>query len=341
MLYFDSDYMEGAHPAILERLSALNLEKQPGYGSDAYCRQAKEKILAACACPQGEVFFLTGGTQTNAAVIKALLRPIQGVFSADTGHINVHEAGAIEGTGHKVLTLKNRQGKIAAQQVAAYMEGFFADESHPHMVQPGMVYISHPTEMGTLYTKGELQALREVCDKYDLPLFLDGARLGYGLAAEGTDVDLATIARYCDVFYIGGTKVGALFGEAVVFSRPRLAKGFFTLMKQQGALLAKGWLLGLQFDTLFTQNRYITIAQNALAMAQQLKEGLKTKGYEFAFDSPTNQQFVILENTHMEELAKKVSFSFWEKRDETHTVVRFATSWATSEEQVEELLRLL
>ena len=341
MQYFDSDYMEGTHPAILQRLADTNMEKTPGYGRDHYCDSAKDKIRAACQCPDAAVHFLVGGTQTNAMVIKALLRTYEGVLAAETGHIYVHEAGAIEAGGHKILTLPHSWGKISAEAVAAYMDAFFKDETYAHMVQPGMVYISHPTEYGALYSKEELEKLHAVCKKYSLPLYLDGARLGYGLAAKNTDVSLETIAKACDVFYIGGTKVGALFGEAVVFTRPALAKNFFTIIKQQGALLAKGRLLGLQFDTLFSDGLYVNIANHAIDMAEKLVKAFVEKGYEFFYNSPTNQQFIILENQKMKQLAETVSFSFWEILDENHTAVRFATSWATLEEDIDRLIELL
>lgn len=341
MLRFDSDYMEGAHPKILERLQETNFQKHAGYGSDEISASAREKIRQACGVPEAQVFFLVGGTQTNATIINALLRSYQGVISADTGHINQHEAGAIEAGGHKVLSLPHQNGKITAEQVTNYMQDFLADESFDHMVEPGMVYISHPSELGTLYTKAELEALHQTCKRYNLYLFLDGARLGYGLAAFGSDLSLKEIAKLVDVFYIGGTKVGALFGEAVVFPDPKLVKGFFTHSKQHGAVLAKGWLLGLQFDTLFTDNLYTEIASNAIYEAQRLREGLLAKGYKLYIDSPTNQIFVVVENEALKELSKKVSTSFITKYDEHHTVVRFATSWATQAEDISKLLELL
>ena len=340
MLSFASDYTQGAHEAILERLMKTNDEPQPGYGSDAYCESARQKIKEACECPDADVFFLVGGTQTNAIVIDTVLAPYEGVVSAATGHINVHEAGAIEFTGHKVMELPQYQGKIDADELAAYLDVFWKDENHEHMVFPGLVYISHPTEDGTLYTKAELEAISAVCRCYEIPLYLDGARMGYGLAAKNTDVTLPIIAKCCDVFYIGGTKVGALFGEAVVFSKGA-PKHFITMVKQHGALLAKGWLLGLQFDTLFTDDLYLDISRHAIRMAEILKKGLLKKGYHFQIDSPTNQQFVILENEKMEKLKREVSFSFWERLDEAHTVVRFAVSWSTKQEDVEALLRLM
>lgn len=341
MLYFDSDYMEGAHPRILARLLETNLDKHPGYGSDEICASAREKIRHACAAPEAEIAFLVGGTQTNATIIDSLLLSYQGVISAVSGHINQHEAGAIEATGHKVLTLPQVNGKINAKQVAAYMEDFLGDESFDHMVEPKMVYISQASELGTLYSKSELEDLRKVCDHYGLWLFLDGARLGYALATPGNDLFLPDIAALCDVFYIGGTKVGALFGEAVIFPRPKLVKNFFTLSKQHGAVLAKGWLLGLQFDTLFTDNLYTEIAANAIEMATYLKEQLQARAYRLSVDSPTNQVFVILENERLRALSKQVSTSFIAKHDEKHTVVRFATSWATTRAQIDALMLYL
>lgn len=341
MLHFDSDYMEGAHPRILQRLLETNLEQTPGYGTDGYCSAAREKILQACGCPDGQVYFLVGGTQTNATVIDAVLRSWQGVVAVDTGHVASHEAGAIEFGGHKVLAVPQADGKLTAQALRAALTAFWSDANHAHMVEPGMVYISHPTESGSLYTRAELEALHQICREYRIPLFLDGARLGYGLMARNTDVDLPVIAENCDVFYIGGTKVGALFGEAVVLTRPELVSHFFTTIKQHGGLLAKGRLLGLQFDTLFTDGLYFEISKHAIDMAEKLKEGFRRKGYRFHVPSPTNQQFFLMEDTKLEELGKQVSFGFWEKADETHTVVRFATSWATREEDIDALLELI
>ena len=300
----------------------------------------KEKIRNACGCPEAEVYLLGGGTQTNAVVIASMLNRYEGVIAAETGHVNGHEAGAIEYTGHKVLALPQVNGKLQAETVKAYVERFYGDANHEHMVFPGMVYISHPTEYGTLYTKKELEELSAVCRQYEMPLFLDGARLGYGLVSKETDVTLEDIARLTDVFYIGGTKVGALCGEAVVFPK-KAPKYFMTLVKQQGALLAKGRLAGVQFDTLFTDDLYCKISKNAIETADRLKQALKEKGYQFFIDSPTNQIFIVLEDCQMEELGKKVEFGFWEKYDENHTVVRFATSWGTKMEDIEELIRLL
>lgn len=341
MLHFASDYMEGAHPRVLQRLLETNMEKTPGYGDDTYCESAKEKIRNACNCSHAEIHFLVGGTQANATVIRSILRPYEGVVAAETGHINVHEAGAVEAGGHKILTLPHHSGKIHAHAVTKYIEAFNKDDSRAHMVKPGMVYISQPTEYGAIYTKTELENLRAVCAEYAIPLFLDGARLGYALAARGNDVSLETIAKCCDVFYIGGTKVGALFGEAVVITKPGLIENFPTIIKQQGALLAKGRLLGVQFDTLFTENLYLDIARHTVEMAEKLKTGLAAKGYSFLFESPTNQQFIILGNNKLDALARDVSFRVWEPYDETHTVARFVTSWATGKEDVERFLKMM
>ena len=340
MLDFVNDYSEGAHEKILQRLLETNMEKLSGYGTDQYCESAKQKIREVCECPEADIYFLVGGTQTNATVIDAILSQYEGVVAANTGHISTHEAGAIEASAHKVLAIPHKNGKVTAKAVKQYFADFYADGNHEHMVFPGMVYISHPTEYGTLYTKKELEEISEVCHKYDLPLFLDGARLGYGLVSPETDVTLEDIARYTDVFYIGGTKVGALCGEAVVFTK-KAPKHFMTMVKQQGALLAKGRLLGIQFDTLFTDDLYTKISKNAIETAMKLKKALQEKGYQLYLDSPTNQQFVVLENKKKEELGKEVQFDFWEKYDEDHTVIRFATSWGTKMEDIDALIELL
>jgi len=341
MYAFSCDYMQGAHPAILEALCRTNLEPLPGYGEDIYCQSAKEKIKAACGCEGAAVQLLVGGTQTNRVLIDSLLTRYEGVIACDTGHVAVHEAGAIESSGHKVLTIPHVDGKLTAEGVRAWLEAFYADESHEHMVQPGMVYISHPTELGSLYSLSELEALSEVCRAYGLPLMLDGARLGYGLYGDGTDLSLKDIARLTDVFYIGGTKVGALCGEAVVFPRGNMPKHFVTSVKQNGALLAKGRLLGVQFDTLFTDDLYFRIGKHGADMARRLKQVLVEKGCRIFIDSPSNQQFIVADRALLQRLSGKVAYGFWEKLDEEHTAIRLATSWATTEEDIEGLAALL
>lgn len=341
MLSFESDYIEGAHEKILQRLIETNMEKLSGYGNDKYCDQAKQKIREACKCPQADIYFLVGGTQTNATVIDSVLNQYEGVVAASSGHVSIHEAGAIEFTGHKVIEIPHKYGKIEADTLKNYLQTFYEDGSHEHMVFPGMVYISHPTEYGTLYTKDEIIGISAVCKEYKIPLYLDGARMGYGLMSKHTDVTLPVIAECCDVFYIGGTKVGALCGEAVVFTKRNTPKHFTTMVKQHGALLAKGRLLGIQFDALFTDDLYFKISKHALEMAELLKQGFQRKGYSFYLESQTNQQFIVLENKKMEQLQKDVCFSIWEKADDNHTVVRFATSWATKKEDVEGLITLL
>lgn len=341
MISFESDYVAGAHPKVLQRLIETNLETLSGYGSDKYTQSACEKIKVACGCEEAQVFLLTGGTQTNTIIISTMLESYEGVLAADTGHVGCHEAGAIEYSGHKVLTLPNHQGKVDSAELKAYMQNFYADENHEHMVFPGMLYISHPTEYGTLYSKRELAELANICREYSIPLYMDGARLGYGLMSKETDVTLADIAMCCDVFYIGGTKVGALCGEAVVFTKSNMPKHFLTMVKQHGALVAKGRLLGVQFDALFTDDLYFEIGAHAIHMAEKLKEVLREKGYTFYLDSPTNQQFVIVENNKLQKLGEKVTYSFWENYDENHTVIRLATSWSTTEEDLEQLRTVL
>ena len=341
MLSFESDYVNGAHPEVLKALIDTNDEVISGYGNDRFWNSAAQKIRTACACEQAQVYFLTGGTQTNQVVISTLLRPYEGVIAATTGHVNGHEAGAIEYSGHKVLTLPHHDGCIDADELRAYIQAFYADGSHDHMVFPGMVYISHPTEYGTLYTKEQLTAISAVCREYDIPLFLDGARLGYGLMSPDTDVTLPDLAQLCDVFYIGGTKVGALCGEAVVFTRGNMPKQFATMVKQHGAMLAKGRLTGVQFDALFTDDLYQRIGAHAIRMAQLLKAAFAEKGYEFFLQSPTNQQFVILDNDTLKRLQGQVKFSVWEPLDEHRTVARFVTSWSTREEDIAALRVLI
>jgi len=340
MISFASDYVAGAHPKVLARLLETNLTNQPGYGADIYCESARAKIRLACACPGAEVDFLAGGTQANAVIINSLLQNFEGAVAADTGHINYHEAGAIEAGGHKVLPLPHREGRLDAAALSQYLADFYADANHEHMVQPGLVYISHPTEYGTLYSRQQLADLAEVCRRYQLPLVLDGARLGYALASRQTDVTLPDIAKLCDAFYIGGTKVGALCGEAVVFPRRR-PPHFMTLQKQMGALLAKGRLLGVQFEALFSDDLYGEIGRHGIDMAEKLKALLHEKQVPFYLESPTNQQFVILANDRLASLQKQVDCSFWEKYDETRSVVRFATSWSTTDADLAALRDIL
>ena len=341
MLHFENDYNKGAHPALLEALVQTNLEGLSGYGTDKYTVRAIEKIRQASKCPHAQVTFLSGGTQTNQLVIDALLQSYQGVIAAETGHISSHEAGAIEFSGHKVLTLPHKEGKLEPALVRQYIEDFYADGNHEHMVFPGMVYISHPTEYGTLYSRSELEQLSQVCRQFEIPLFLDGARLGYGLAAD-TDLDLASIAELTDVFYIGGTKMGALIGEAVVFTKNNQPKHFVPIVKQHGALLAKGRLVGVQFDRLFTDDLYLELGRHGIEMAGKLRAILEEKGYPFYLQSPTNQQFIILENAQLEKLSQAgLAYSFWEKYDDNRTVIRLATSWSTSQEDLDELKKIL
>lgn len=345
MLNLESDYIHGCHPLILQKLQETNMEALSGYGADHYTESAKEKILKACGLAdsnggqtsKASVQFITGGTQTNQLIIDSILKPYEGVVAAKTGHVAVHEAGAIEYTGHKVLDIPGHDGKIAASELQNYLQVFFNDENHEHMVFPGMVYISFPTEYGTLYSKKELTDIYQVCTDFNLPLYIDGARLGYALASTECDITLPELAQLCDVFYIGGTKVGALCGEAVVFTKGNEPAHFVNLTKKHGALLAKGRLLGIQFDTLFTDNLYFKVSENAITTADTMKAMFREKGFKFLLDSPTNQQFVILENSFMEKLSSQVKFCFWEKVDENHTAVRFATCWATTSADIQEL----
>ena len=341
MISFTCDYIEGAHPLILRRLQETNLQQEPGYGLDSFCQSAKEKIRKAIGCPEAEVFFLVGGTQTNSTVIDAMLAGYEGVVAAQTGHIAVHEAGAVEFSGHKVLTIPQHQGKMEPDELEAYLKAFHADPAWDHMVYPGMVYISFPTEYGTIYTKDELSRIKAICNRYNIPLFVDGARLGYGLASPACDLSLEELAHLCDVFYIGGTKVGALCGEAVVFPGGKAPAHFFTTVKQHGALLAKGRLLGIQFDTLFTDNLYMSISRHAIDLAMQLKAMFVRKGVPLFIDSPTNQQFPILSDAQLAALEGKVQYELWEYLPDGRCVVRFATSWATPQENVDALEALI
>ncbi|PIC76168.1 low specificity L-threonine aldolase [Sporosarcina sp. P19] len=335
MIRFENDYTEGAHPRILQRLIETNEEQTPGYGMDEHCEKAREYIRKECEAQEADIHFLVGGTQTNTTIIASILRPYQGAVSAESGHIATHETGAIESTGHKVLTVPSEDGKITAGQVKELVDAHWNEASPEHSVQPGLVYISNPTENGTTYTKAELEALSKVCGEYQLPLVLDGARLGYGLASIDNDITLADYARLCDVFYIGGTKVGALFGEAVVITNDSLKKDFRYFIKQRGGLLAKGRLLGIQFETLFEDGLYYEVSKHAVEMASLLRHAFVENGFALRYDSTTNQQFPILPEYVMTELSKKYSFSFWEKIDATHSAVRFCTSWSTKKEHVE------
>ena len=340
-LSFACDYAKGAHPNIMKRLAETNMMKTAGYGLDEISESARNRIRKACGCEKAAVEFLVGGTQTNAVMIDALLRSYQGVIAAETGHISVHEAGAIEAGGHKVLALPHRSGKISAEDVEKYLEDYYSDESHEHMVMPGMGYLSHPTEYGTLYTGEELLALRKTCDKYRISLYVDGARLAYALSCPENDVTLPLLAQVCDAFYIGGTKCGALFGEAVVVPDPDRIPHLFTIIKQHGALLAKGRLLGIQFDELFRDDLYMKIGEAAVRAADRIRKALREKGYLLCFESPTNQIFCIMENEDLKRLREKVDCEFWEKYDDGHTVIRFATDWGTTESETSALVDFL
>lgn len=337
-LYFASDYMEGAHPAIMQRLAETNLEKSAGYGADDFSESARNRIRKACGAADADVYFLAGGTQANAVMIDAILRPYQGVIAANSGHISLHEAGAIEFCGHKVLQLEHENGKITASAIENFVDAFWQDENHEHMVMPGMVYISQPTEYGTLYTLHELKEISSVCRKNKILLYMDGARLAYALACPENDVTLKDIASLCDVFYIGGTKCGTLFGEAVVIPKHDLIPHLFTIIKQHGALLAKGRIAGIQFDTLFTDGLYEEIGKTAIEAADRIRKALAEKGYQTAFHSPTNQIFVVLNQDRYEALTANVELAFWEHTDDGRTIMRIATSWATTQEDVDKLI---
>lgn len=340
MLYFINDYSEGAAAEILDKMLESNLSKQSGYGSDEFCLSAKEKIKKAINA-DAEIFFVSGGTQANKIVIASILKNYEGVIAADTGHISVHEAGAIENTGHKVLGLKSKNGKIDADAIRKFCSEFYADVNHEHMVYPGMVYLSQPTEYGSIYSKKELESISEICKEYKMPLFIDGARLAYALGSCECDTDLADIARLCDIFYIGGTKCGALIGEAIVFTNKELCKHFFTNMKLFGGVLAKGRLLGIQFDTLFTDDLYKRLGKSGVDAAMKIKKALLQKGYELYIDSPTNQQFIVVDDALRERLSKDVAFGFMETLENGKHVIRFCTSWATKDEDVERLIAVL
>lgn len=337
MISFECDYNNGAHPRLLQRLVETNGRQSLTYGFDEWSESAKAKIRQACNAPQADIFFLAGGTQTNAVVIDGMLRHFQGVIAVETGHISIHEAGAIEFTGHKVITLPAHEGKMDADELEAYMHWFENDESRDHIAQPGMVYLTFPTEYGTLYSAAEIDRIYHICKAHGLLLFIDGARMGYGLTAEESDVTLSFIASHCDAFYIGGTKIGALCGEAVVFPRGNAPKGFFSIIKQHGALMAKGRLIGIQFDALFTDNLYFDISRHAIDMAMKMKSIFRERGYQFYLDSPTNQQFFIIHNDKVKELEQQVIFTHWEPAGDEHTVCRFVTCWATTEDDLKVL----
>lgn len=338
MYQFQCDYNEGAHPRIMERLLQTNLEQTVGYGEDHYCSAAREAIRKTIVRPDADVHFLVGGTQANATVISAILRPYQGVLCASTGHINVHETGAIEHGGHKVLAMDVENGLLAAEQIRTAMQLHLAEDGPEHTVQPGMVYISFSSELGTVYSLMQLREISAACREYGLPLFIDGARMGYGLASEGCDVTLQDIAELADVFYLGGTKQGALFGEAVVILNETLKKDFRYYIKQNGGMLAKGRLLGIQFLTLFEDGLYFEVSQHAVNQALRIRDAFKAKGFEMLVQSPSNQQFPILDNETLRRLSEKFLFSVWQKVDDEHTAVRFCTSWATRPEAVDALL---
>lgn len=340
MIHFDSDYMAGAHPEVLAKIVETNLERTPGYGTDAFTKSAEECILRECGLEKGKVFFLEGGTQTNMLVITRLLDYADGVIAADSAHINVHEAGAIEAAGHKVITLPATDGKISASAIDEYVAEYYKDDTYQHIVRPGMVYLTFPTEVGTLYSLEELAQISAVCHKWNIPLYLDDARLAYGLAA-ASDVTIKDISRLCDAFYIGGTKCGALFGEAVVTSRPELFPNFFSLCKQRGGILSKGRLLGVQYLALFSNGLYYRIGRHAVDMAMKLKEGFIANGFELFMDSPTNQQFFVLPNDVIVELRKTVSFELWGAMREEATPVRFVMDWATDEADIEHIVDTL
>lgn len=368
-LFFASDYMEGAHPLILQRLMETNLVHSAGYGTDEFSESARQKIRKACNAPDADVYFLVGGTQANATVIKSILRPYQGVIAAETGHISVHEAGAIEAGGHKVIALPHKNGKLDADSVERCIKNYWDDANHEHMVMPGLVYISQPTEFGTLYSLDELTKISAVCHSHSISLYVDGARLAYALACPQNDVTLPDLARLCDAFYIGGTKCGALFGEAVVLPRHDFIPHFFTLIKQNGALLAKGRIAGIQFETLFSPVSagstndsakssscdgtsvdvpseascllYEMVGRNAIAAADRIRIALIEKGYETSFECPTNQLFITVDDKEKERLEALLELSFWEKQADGRTVLRICTSWATNMEDVDRLIEIL
>ena len=338
MIHFNSDYTAGAHEEVMDALVRTNMEHTVGYGNDVYTAEARDMIREAVGAPDAEVMFLVGGTQTNATAIDGILRRHEGVLAAASGHIAVHESGAIEASGHKVLTLPEREGKVCSEDVERFIKEFYADETYQHMVAPGMLYISQPTEFGTIYSLEELKALSEVCHRHNIPLYIDGARMAYGLKAEGADFTLRDIARLADVFYIGGTKCGTLFGEALVVTNRELLKNLFPLVKQHGALLAKGRLLGVQFGALFRDGLYERIGKEAVRLALRIREAFRKAGYKVVIESPTNQQFFQLPNDVIDRLRESIAFDYWGPRGERESVVRFVTSWSTTEQDVEMLI---
>ena len=340
---FETDYQEGAHPKILERLLATNLEQTSGYGVDIHNENAKNLILKAINKPDAKIFFAVGGTQSNTIVIKSILSPCEGVISVSSGHINVHESGAIEATGHKILTLPHHNGLLDAEDLKKYLISFYENPTYEHTVQPGMVYISYSSEYGTVYSKDMLKKIKKVCEEYKLPLFIDGARLGTGLTSEASDMDIKDLANLCDVFYIGGTKNGALFGEAIVFTQPEKfnLRNFRTLIKQQGGLLAKGRLLGIQFEVLFEDGLYFENARHANKQAMKIKKAFTEAKIPFLFESFTNQQFPILTQEQNKKLSENFDYELWEPLEDNKIAVRFCTSWATSDEAVEKLINVI
>lgn len=340
MTSFESDYNNGAHPEVLRHLIETNEEQSQSYGFDKWSESARQKIRTECQCPDAEIFFLVGGTQTNATVIDGVLTGYEGVIAVDTGHINVHESGAVEAFGHKIIILPSHNGKLTADDLRDFHNRFYADPVYEHMVIPGIVYITFPTELGTLYKASEIEAIYQLCQNYEVPLFIDGARLGYGLMSDECDFDLPWLAHHCDVFYIGGTKVGALCGEAVVFPRGNAPRHFFNIVKQHGALLAKSRLAGVQFDALFTDGLYFNIARHAIEKAMQMRQLFKDAGLSIT-DSPTNQQFVVLTPAQIEQIRKTITFETWEPIDDNHTLCRFVTSWATTDADMQELASAL
>ena len=341
MISFECDYNNGAHPKVLENLIKYNDSKPTPYGFDEFSERAKNCIREAIGMPEAQIFFLTGGTQTNATTIDSMLYQYEGVICVGSGHINVHEAGAVEFTEHKIITIPDFEGKMEARTLDKYLDDFYHDGNRDHAVHPGLVYITFPTEFGTLYSARELDDIYQVCLRYGIPLYIDGARLGYGLKAEGSDVTLPYLARHCDVFYIGGTKIGALCGEAVVFTNRQAHKHFFSIQKQHGAVIAKGALIGLQFEALFTDNLYFKLSEHAIKMAMRMKKIFQQKGYRFYVDSPTNQQFIVLPDAEVERLSQHIQFTHFGQADKHYTICRFVTSWATTEEEINELERLL